>query len=415
MRVVILLGLLLCLPVLGQPLTPREALAEVLTHHPEVKAARLRVEAARSAASGAGAQPNPELRLAGELGDANTDANYIQQRLEIGGQTGLRGQVADLDVEQAQSELAIEERKLSTRLAGAYYDLWEAARLTEVAVTGHQSATRLETITRRRLELGEVSESQLLRVQLETARAEAQLAQAEAREQVARAELNTLLQRLPDDPMALPTSAEALPQAPALALPEPVWEDLVARAQTRPELAAARRQASRARLEADLTGRQRVPDLELTAYRSRLTGAAENGVRLALVMPLFDWGRIGAAEAQKEKEAEALEQLVLSRDQEIQQQVRSAYARYEAARKRREVLRSQVERSHHLAALAAQGFEVGLLGLLDVLDAQRVDRETFQDYIAAEADFQRLRLQLHWISGGSPLPDTPLETKDDSP
>ncbi|MEW6281408.1 MAG: TolC family protein, partial [Candidatus Eremiobacterota bacterium] len=155
-------------------------LSRVLAEHPELKAARGRVAAARAWADGAGAQPNPELRLAGTVGTPGEDANSLVQRLEIGGQAGLRGDIAELDVHRAELEALALERSLALRTGSAFYDLWEADQRARVAATRLELARELERVSRRRLEVGEISRNQFLRVELETARAEADLAEAAA-------------------------------------------------------------------------------------------------------------------------------------------------------------------------------------------------------------------------------------------
>ncbi|MEW6279722.1 MAG: TolC family protein, partial [Candidatus Eremiobacterota bacterium] len=172
-------------------------------------------------------------------------------------------------------------------------------------------------------------------------------------------------------------------------------------ARARPELASARLAAERARMESDLEGRQRIPDLELSAYRSTLYGTAQDGVQLALVLPLWDWGRIGAAAEQRELEAEALEYSREARRQELLQELRAAWLRHQGARARRDRLRAQVERWLTLSGMARKGFDAGLLTLLEVLDAQRSYREALQDYVAAEAAYHRTRLEVYLLSGGA--------------
>ena len=52
-----------------------------------------------------------------------------------------------------------------------------------------------------------------------------------------------------------------------------------------------------------------------------------------------------------------------------------------------------------LSSTARQGYEVGLLSLLEVLDAQTASAQGLRAYIEAEADFHRARLQLCWAAG----------------
>ena len=52
-----------------------------------------------------------------------------------------------------------------------------------------------------------------------------------------------------------------------------------------------------------------------------------------------------------------------------------------------------------LSRTASQGYEVGLLSVVELLDAYAVYREGLRNYIRAEADFQRTRVELYWAVG----------------
>lgn len=389
----------LCLPMQAQEpsvpeLTFQEALHQVLAQHPELAASRLKVEAARAWAGGAGAQPNPEMRVAARVGDVTGDENYLSQRLNIGGQTGLRSQIAEVAVKQAELEFTATARELATKTSEAYYGLWLAAKTTRVAIQRLELAEQLDKISFRRLELGDISRNEHLRVQLETGRVRADLAQARAQEVIARNRLNLLLQRPANTPLDLPALAtEHQPEEPL--------DAYLARAAGRPEIAIARLQAETARLEADLADRQRWPDLELYAYSSSFSGAAQRGFRMGLVVPLWDWGQIGAEVARKEKEAEALEKLTEARRLLVEQEVRSAYEQHGAAIQRAQLLGEQAQQAQLLAENARKGYDAGFLTVLDVIDAQRAYRDSVKDFLQAQVDAQRTRLELFWISAGS--------------
>lgn len=396
----LLLALLLCLslPLRAEPgPTLDSVLHQVLAAHPELEAAHLRVEAARAQASGAGAQPNPELRVAGRVGGPSEDQNYLTQRLEIAGQTGLRAEMARVDLSQADLQALILTRELVTRTARAYYGLWESAARRRMEASRLELVEALERVSLRRFQVGDISQNQLVRARLETTRVRAELVQARAEEEVARSRLNLLLQQPAETPLELPeqlSDEQPLPELPTL----------LSRAAGRPELELARLEVRQLELEADLTGRQRWPDLELTAYSANLSDQGEHGVRLGLVLPLWDWGRIGAEVEQKRLQAEASSRLVEARRQEVEQEVRAAAALHQAARQRRELLRGQVDSSLRLAAMTRKGFDAGLLTLLDVLDAQRAYREAVLEAVSAEADYHRTLLEANLLSGGPLFP-----------
>lgn len=379
----------------------RQVLAEVLNQHPALRAARQRLAGSQAWARGAGAQPNPQLRLSVPAGDPSEEANSLVQRLEIGGQPGLRSKIAQLQVQQADARILRQQRELGMRAAEAYYTLWstrETERLLELRL---ELARTLQAASERRLQAGEIAENQYLRAELERTQAEAQLAQARGERKMALNRLNILLGRPADQEFILSTGPVV-----EESLAEPTRESLQQSIDARPEVRVAQLQAEIAQLEADLLGRQRVPDLEFEAYRSSLGHNAEQGLRLSLVLPLWDWGSTGAAVEQRQREAEAAQTDVLVQRQAVEQEVLAAWELYQAERERRQILRGQTERFLKQADLARRGYEAGLLTLLEVLEAQRAYREAMLEYVAAETAFQKRRWELYWLSGGQFL-DTP--------
>ena len=394
--------------------TFREVLDQLLNSHPALKAARQRLAGSQAWAEGAGAQPNPQLRLSVPKGDPSEEANALVQRLEIGGQPGLRSKIATLQTEQADARLLDVQRTLGMRSADAYYTLWSTRETVGVFELRTELARKLQAAAERRLKAGEIAENQYLRAELEQAQAEAQLAQARGQRKTALNLLNILLQRPADQDFLLPTGA-----VPEEALPEPTRATLLQRINLRPEIRVAELTAQITRLEADLLGRQRVPDLEFEAYRSSLGPGAEQGVRLSLVLPLWDWGQTGAAVERREREAEAAETDVLVQRQLVEQEVLAAWELYLSERERREILRGQIQRFYRQADLARRGYEAGLLTLLEVLEAQRAYRESTLEYVAAETAFQKRRWDIHWLYGVSlnedliPIPSPPPEKEQE--
>jgi len=361
-----------------------------------------RLQGAREYARGAGALANPQLQLAGTLGDADENSNFLRQRVELGGQRGLRSDLAELGVRSAEAELANARRALALRAGAAYYGFWQARERLRIGQSRQQLAERLQGIARRRLEAEEIAPNEYQLVQLEAARATAQQLDLVAVERVARARLNLYLATSDEEALALPPAQTSVPEAPAyLSESMPALELLQARAQnSRSDLERARLEAQEAELEADLVGSEMIPELELSAYRSRLYGVAEQGLQVALVVPLWDWGRVGALEARQRKRAEALARMVELRRLEIGLEVREAWERFQAARQKREVLQAQAAHAASLAQTAQKAYELGFMSLVQVLQAQNAYADVLLEWLAAEGNFQQMTLELHWVSGG---------------
>ncbi len=320
------------------------------------------------------------------------------QRIEIGGQPSLRAEIAQLQVHQARARLQQQRRELAEQAAEAYYGLWSARQLEQLASLRMQLAQQLLAAAQRRFDAGDISRSQFMRVQVETSQAQSQLATARGEHNIARNRLNLLLQRPHDRELSVEGREQSSFELTKTAL--------LAQLNVRPEVRIAELTAEVFRLEADLQGRQRVPDLEFEAYRSSLGAGStvEQGVRLSLVLPLWDWGSNSALQAQKELQAEAAAEEARALKQSLEQQVLAAWELYLVADERRRLLEQQSQQYQAQADLAERGYAAGLLSLLEVLDAQRAYREGVQEFVAAEAAFQKRRWDLFWLGGGELKP-----------
>lgn len=387
------------------PLTMRAALERVFQLHPALQASRHRVEASQAWARGAGAQPNPELRLSVPAGDPSEEANSLVQRLEIAGQPGLRSRIAERQVEQEDARLQMQQRQLAVRTVDAYYGLWSAQAVERLQTLRFELARELRGGAERRLNLGQIAEAEAMRTRLEAAQAEAQRAQARGELRIAQVRLNFLLQRPPDAEVTLvdsPANAAfwVLTEQP---LPRLSREGALQGAAQRPDVRSAELGAEVARMEADLAGRQNWPDFEFEAYRSNLGARAEQGLRFSLVLPLWDWGHNRAMIERKEKEALVADDEASLTRLNAQEEVLEAWELYQVAGERRQLLNDQVQRYLSQAELAQKGYQAGLLSLVEVLEAQRAYREAMIEFVAAETAVQKRGWAVYWLSGG-PVP-----------
>ncbi len=176
------------------PLSLAEARARLETGNREIIAARRAVDLAASGVMIAGAVPNPTVSAqmtslnparglgAGALQDKQVDSVlHVDQLIERGGKRELRIATADALVRAARRDLAEVRRQQLLALDTAYYDLKLAQEklriLRETALLQQQSVDA----TQRRLEAGDVSESEVVRLRVEALRAanDARAAQAD--------------------------------------------------------------------------------------------------------------------------------------------------------------------------------------------------------------------------------------------
>jgi outer membrane protein, heavy metal efflux system len=401
-RITVLLVSLLLHPVLAEDqtlLTLDEVFRLAQSASPELGAANYRLEGARALEKGAGKLTNPQVRLSGTpVGQPENSANSIVQSLEIAGQRGLRRRAAQAQV-SINSLLASRTLQQTLFDVGVlYYDYWQARQASLVTLEQVALSEALFQTAQKRYEVGEIAQAEVQRVELALAQANQAKASALASESIAQVQLNLRIGRPAEMPIELPGhSLPDLPKAPDHKPIELDLEDLLSRAELRPEYLIAQEQIRQARLGVDLASRAGYPDLELALLQPRLAQSG-GSVQLSVVFPLFDWGGLGAQVAQKEQEVNALELDAQVQARTIQFEIREAWLRYLEAKKRRDISEIVALGYLTLADRARLGYEVGVLTLVEVLDQQSAYRQALLSWLSAEADFQKASLQLRRVS-----------------
>ena len=242
-------------------------LREALDRHPDLQRADAAVRMDQERVPQAGVLPDPSL----SLGLQNDGFNGIQvgkmetsfysiaftQPFPWPGKRGLRKEVAALSVDLSEAARSRVRLGLEADVRRGYAALLlirgQQALQAQQAIFLDQA----EHLTRTRYEVGQGSQGDLLRAQLERTRIQLATWALEAEERTTLAGLNRLRQQDPADP--IPTTA-TLPEQPEPELLRP--EAVEARS---PELAGARASVRQTERQLDLAKLDRRPDFAVTA------------------------------------------------------------------------------------------------------------------------------------------------------
>ena len=398
----------LCFVLLGwtvgaaQPLpqlTPEEAMRQAAERLPSVQVAQALLESAQAYASSIGAQPNPFLRLSYIAGEPIEEANALAFRFEIAGQPGLREQSAQRSAEARSQDLVSEKRVVALRTGQAYYSYWEKQSVLRVAQERVELARSLERTSYRRFSVGEISQNQHMRAQLELARAQADEVTARQESEQAQGLMNLLLGRPVADPLLLPDGPVALPPLPsANQVGGGKLEALQAGLSQLPEVEALRKEAAAQERQTELARRANAPELLLQFYRDRFGPTNVNAVQLSVTIPLWDWGTVAAEVGRREGLQKAAEARVAEKQLALQQRALDASKRYQAALEREKILADQATRFMKLSNDARRAYDANLMTLLEVFDVQQSYRQAFQAYLTAQADVARAALEIGALS-----------------
>lgn len=390
-------------PLTAQELPdPATLIAEVLQTHPSITKAQHNLEAAQATSDGSRAQPNPTLTLAATAGDAGENSNALTQNLEISGQPRLRHEQAEARVEAARMLLRLARRQVASDVYRAWLELWEKQHLALMARVRVDLMAEMVRVTRRRYEVGEIPQNESLRVELAATEADASLALALAEYETASASLSLLRGQAPDPqaaplPLLDPKELLATLEGPELLNRDSAdtFEKALAAAEEQLELEALRQEQKALLLTAELTGKERAPQLGLSLYQSRFFGnSIDQGAQISLSWPIFDWGSIAAKKKAQLSQAKAQLAEVEEKALAIRQRVAQLWNQWQAAQNVRDLLTTQAARYEELARESRIGYDLGMLTLTDVLQTETAFRAAGVDLIQAQARIRRLELDL---------------------
>jgi cobalt-zinc-cadmium efflux system outer membrane protein len=387
-----------------------ELVRRALLSNGELAAARLEIERARARLRQAGLRPNPTIDfsqttggLTGSPGERDTSIG-ITLPLEVSGQRARRIDVAQAELEASEAEVADRERRLTGEVLEAYAEALAALRELQITEGLNDIDVQTASYVQVRVNEGESAPIELSLLQVEVDRLKSRRALVEGRLQAALLKLKSVAGISPDEPLRLREDLASPSQTPP---PGSIEAAVDVALRTRPDLRLARLTEEAARAGLRLAQVQARPDVALstkysqdqTIFNDTPVGPIRNRDKLltfgvSVSLPVFNRNQGGKAEAavaitQAQKRREFLEQVVKA-------EVRSAYARYEAANRALAAFESGViARSTDNIRRIRAAYQLGEYRVSDLLaeqrrllDSQRDFTETLSERYKALSDIQ---------------------------
>ncbi len=349
---------------------------EMREQNPGLQAARARTNAAAASVAAVRTWDDPMLMLGGmaadeEMRDQNGDIIYgVEQKLPLFGRPGLARKVA-----QAESDVAVskENAEFQVRRVELSVALFRTALANRAVLIGEQDLRWLDTLVaaaEARYRSGTASLVEWTQAQNERSKRAAQLqtdlSQLTQQHVVLNRRLGrSLLQRWPT--LELPDAAETVRFSPALLNFATKYE---------PRLHTMREEARAARAMADLTHRERLPEVSagLVARNYSGNGQFRQGeLVLRVSLPWFNRGKYGSATRRDEARAKAAELDAVDYAGELREEVHGLTVKIEAARREALVYRDEIiPRSETAIKSARAAWESGRGMFRDVLEARRM-------------------------------------------
>jgi outer membrane protein TolC len=393
----------------ARSLSLQEALAIAWRQNPQLLQARQEVEAARGRWIQERALPNPELELsATELSEGlqggstvGDDSIALSQEIDITGKFWLRGRAAQADYQATQHLRERVWSEVSFEVTQAYNSLLLSTQRVGVAREVLTLTRSLLDQVQLRYNAGEVLRNELLRAQIESAKAENAVLQSEKQVTLDAADLNLLIGHDAQEPLALVDQFTYEPQ-------DFDPDQLLAQAlQQRPDLkareAAIRAQRKRWRLAISNS----LDNPTVSAIGTRETGESGKeqvfGLAVSWPIPFWNQNRGAIREAKAELTKREVEYEAFQR--EVGRDVVSAVAEARLAQRQATVWKTGVEQANDLVRLASQQYREGDINFITYLEHLATVRETKVAYVEALATYRTQLARLNQAVATTLMPD----------
>jgi cobalt-zinc-cadmium efflux system outer membrane protein len=385
----------------AQGATVEDLIRRAMASNIDLAAARLEGERARARLNQARLIPNPTVEfeqttgnLTGSTGERETSIGFSLP-LEISGQRQSRINLARVELEATEAEIADRERRLAAEVRAAYAETLALIRELEITEGVNTLDTQMARIIEARVTEGDSAPIELNLLRVEVDRLKSRRALVEGRLQAAMLKLKTLAGIPASEPLRVKEDLAA----PLFVNPPASLEAALDIAmQTRPDLRLARFGEKLAESGLQLVRAQSRPDVTAFAKYSSVRSTFDDtpagvlrdrdklltfGVSISL--PVFNRNQGAKAEAQAaiiqaQRRREFLEQ-------HIRAEVEGAYARLEAAQSAIETFEQGVlARSSQNVQSIRGAYQLGAYRMTELIAEQRRLLDSEREYTEALAE-----------------------------
>jgi len=390
------MGVLILASARGQELTEQEAVRLFLTRSPSAQEARAGTAIVEARTRSWSLWPNPHAGYDHE-GAGLTQIARVQQSLPLNGRLELLRQAGASAVRVAEREAEHNLWRLCSDMRRAFYDLLLAQEREAVLRDAIRQLQEVARILREREVHGEGSRFDLLRAEREQSELEAEWVSARAWTAQARGRLASFF-----DGGVAPGSIRARGDF-GVAKELPLLPDLLPMAlQNRQDYQAENQQQERFEWEERAATRLRFPDPVFAVGFKRAEGLRGISygpyVGFSLAVPFFDRGRARVAELQAELRRSSYRRELL--DRQIQTEITGAYEAVQLHRQAADEYRLRFEaEGSELERIAQAAYQEGELGILELLDAYRVRRQSSLRTLELTAVSKQAEIELERAAG----------------
>ncbi|WP_424138121.1 TolC family protein [Roseomonas chloroacetimidivorans] len=371
---------------------------------PELAARALDTAAAQARVQIAGSFPDPTVRVMSDEMPRNSGPRQnmmiysFEQEFPLWGRRDLRRQVARAEAGQMAAQAQAAEAELLERVKVAFARYYTSHQAVRRAADQRRTVQSIAQVARERYAQGRSEQQEVFRAEVETTRVAAEILRLEASLRSAQGQLNALLNRPADAPLAPPERLPPLPDARTLEVGR-----LVDRARrANPALAADAAAVQGAETNRTLTERNWYPDVAVGAAAIDRGSYGPTGYQawIGMKVPL-QWGLREAQTREAGAQAGAARARLEAREQQIRGDLADAAAGAEGSRRTVDLIRRQLlPQAEALVRSGTAGYGFGKVDLATVLRAQNDLTEFRLQLLSAEFDGQRQRATIERLVGG---------------
>ena len=382
-----------------------------LAKNPLVFFAEGQIEQQRGQQTAAGAYPNPtvaglagrgELRDVGSggiggMGTSQSLAEYnmmVGQPVEWPAMRAARQREADLGLAVANVGLLETQLNLRSQVKVAFYNLLLAQQDAALARQNLAIVADVERIVKARVKSGEAPQFELIKADVEVLKAKQQLARSDNAVRIARVAMDTLTGGSLGTSYTIEGDFTAIPN-------ELHIEGLMVRMMDRhPAIQRRLKSVEQSDWKVEFEKQARMPTVTVNGGVWRELGreAFQGGLSVPLPLWYRRQGEIASSLGVKRREEAELQRV-------RNELARAVHQHYQDARTTAELIevfdKGLLKQAQEALRLAQFSFQQGASSLLEVLDAQRVQRQIQLDYAEARHDLSVSLARLEQAVGGS--------------
>lgn len=368
--------------------TLNQVIQLALQHNPKMKGAEAALEQSRNQRVTAGAYLNPTITGSigrGSIRDPRTGVSIaertitVEQPLEWLGKRAARQRAAEAGVGGALAGFDQTKVSVMADVKGAFFRLLFAQQDARLARENLKTVEDLVKLVSARVSTKEAPKFELVKATVELQKSRKDLARADHALLVARAQLNTVTGKAMGESFAVQGEFETA--RAGLELHALVNQAL----ERQPALRRQQKAVEQAEYTIEHERASRIPNVSVIGQYHREAGDESVTAGFSVALPVWyrRQGEIGTAmgahrEAQAERDRiqQELEQTIIQHFQEMQ----TAQAQMKVFEQ------GLLHQAQEALDIAQFSFRHGATSLLEVIDAQRVSRQTLLEYAQAQAD-----------------------------